>query len=77
MELEFRNEDGKFIFSAIGNFATVMSNYLLTHPNITLRMKTFNNKTFKCYCNDSNETISGSNDFMKFIIKPGYYIKIM
>lgn len=77
MELELRDKEGNFMFSAVGSFANVFANYLQNEPRITLEDKILNGKKFRCFCNKTNETISGKNDFVSFIIKPGSYVKIM
>ncbi len=65
------------MFTMKGQLAKEMSNYLLNDYRLSMNMKKFNGKLFKCYCNETDEVIGVGCVHIGFIIKPGAYIKIM
>lgn len=76
MELEFRNKDGKHLFTLCGDSAESAYLYLLKLHQLDYGNKTTNKGTFKTFtCNK----LMGYQLFniIKFTLEPGDYIKVI
>jgi len=77
MILEFRDVNGKYMFSCMESSADLMFKFLAKNDDIVCETRMFKGKAVNCFITTNEIGTGGKTNDFEFLIQPGDYVKII